>query len=234
MSFQRIHRLPPLSPQVPRIIQNDTPRRHAARCSDSIDPNDLATFDVILRPPAVVPRRLLVSIVPEPVPLAAALRVDVQIVVVYRAPGAVGMLFIVQSPGEGGPVEGGEGGQVEGPVQGDALAELDLLGRSLHRRGRQQVQRAELVFGPVETPCIACRPRLEGKGGEGRPCHGWVDRLSFFRQWLDGDNGLFPWFPGLIVCDESAHMMWMDVGFDDAPRGVFKAGSTILFGTDSA
>ena len=97
-----------------------------------IDANDFRRLDFRLRAAAVELLCFLVAVVPEAVPLAAALRVDVDVVVV-DGPGG----FAVEPPFEAGPVEGGVCGEVEGPVEGDALAELDFLRGELDDCGRE-------------------------------------------------------------------------------------------------
>ena len=105
---------------------------------------------LVLQPVVVQPRRLVAPML-EPVPLAAALRVDMYLVVVCRDARQQGLevddlVFWLA------PFKGRVGDVVEGPVEHHADAGLDLLFGLEGVFGRQQVQGAAVVALAVLVP----------------------------------------------------------------------------------
>ena len=91
----------------------------------------------------------------EAVPLAAALGVELQYVVVDTARRSTVYLLVPQSPFECIAAEGGLSRLVQGPVEGHSLPSLDLGGSGgSDDFGGQQIQSPEGVLGAIEAPGI--------------------------------------------------------------------------------
>ncbi|EPE03563.1 hypothetical protein F503_06736 [Ophiostoma piceae UAMH 11346] len=145
---------------VARVVDEHAAANDAPLVDPRVDADDAGRVQVVHGDAAVELLGLLVAVVAEAVPLAGALGIEREVVVVDGTVGAGGGLADDALPLERGAVKAGLVGAVEVPVEGHAVAGPDFLGGLGDGVGREHVERAEVVVGAVEAPGVARRPGL--------------------------------------------------------------------------